>query len=190
MIKTSVLESIHLKQKLLSDAAFVSFISGVSEAVSAAFNNGRKLLIAGNGGSFADAIHLAAEFVGRFREDRKALPAVALGANQSVLTSVANDYSFAGIFSRETEAIGNEGDILLVISTSGNSPNIVQAIHTACEKKIKVFGLTGKTGGVMKDLCECYVVPSDNTARIQEVHIMAGHIICELSELKVMDIRS
>jgi len=147
----------------------------------------KKIFFAGNGGSFSDSFHLAGEFVSRFMFDRDALPALALGGNNSILTAIGNDYSFDNIFSRELDALGYEGDVLIAISTSGNSRNILELIKTAKKKKIQVYGLTGETGGCMKDLCSYICVPSKITARIQEAHIMIGHIICEIVEYKIFE---
>ena len=144
---------------------------------------GNKILICGNGGSAADAQHLAAEFSGRFYTDRHALPAEALHCNTSYLTAVANDYSFDVIYSRLIEGIGIEGDILIGLSTSGNSANILKAFEAARKKRIMTIGFTGSTGGKMKQLSDHLInIPSNDTPRIQESHIMVGHIICELVE--------
>jgi D-sedoheptulose 7-phosphate isomerase len=144
---------------------------------------GGALLVCGNGGSAADAQHIAAELTGRFFHDRKPLPALALHGNTSSLTAIANDYGYDLVFAREVDAHGRAGDVLLAISTSGNSPNILQAIETAREKQMVVIGLTGEGGGKMGDLCDvCVRVPSTSTPRIQECHILIGHTICELLE--------
>jgi D-sedoheptulose 7-phosphate isomerase len=144
---------------------------------------GGVLLACGNGGSAADAQHIAAELTGRFLRDRKPLPALALHGNTSSLTAIANDYGYEQVFAREVGAHGREGDVLLAISTSGNSANIVAAIEAAREKRMVVIGLTGEAGGKMRDLCDvCLCVPSTSTPRIQECHILIGHTICELLE--------
>jgi D-sedoheptulose 7-phosphate isomerase len=144
---------------------------------------GKKILFCGNGGSAADAQHLAAEFSGRFYKDRKALPAEALHCNTSYLTAVGNDYGLEFVYSRLIEGIGNEGDVLVGISTSGNSLNVINAFATAKDKKMKVIALTGKSGGKMKIKCDILInVPSNDTPRIQESHILIGHIICEKVE--------
>ena len=151
----------------------------ITEALSA----GKKILFCGNGGSAADAQHLAAEFSGRFYKDRKALPAEALHCNTSYITAVGNDYGFEFVYSRLIEGIGNEGDVLVGISTSGNSLNIINAFATAKDKKMKVIAFTGKSGGNMKTKCDTLInVPSNDTPRIQESHILIGHIICEKVE--------
>jgi D-sedoheptulose 7-phosphate isomerase len=140
-------------------------------------------LLAGNGGSAADAQHIAAEFVNRFNFDRHGLPAIALTTDTSVLTSIANDYSYDRIFARQLETLGNAGDVFIGISTSGNSRNIVEALKVCKKEEIVTIGLTGSSGGQMKDLCDiCIQVPSDETPRIQEVHSLIGHIVCFIVE--------
>jgi len=147
-----------------------------------ALKKGNKILLCGNGGSAADAQHIAAEFVGRFKKD-SALPAIALTTDTSVLTSIGNDYGFEYIFSRQVEALAKKGDILIAISTSGNSENVIKAIKKAKDKSCKIIALTGKGGGRMKEMGDVnIIIPSDNTPRIQEMHIMIGHMICEVVE--------
>ncbi len=154
-------------------------------AIVDAFRAGNKLLLCGNGGSAADAQHLAAEFTGRFYKDRQGLPAEALHVNTSYLTSVANDYSFDVVYSRMVTGIGNKGDILIGLSTSGNSTNIINALTAAKEKEMITVGFTGEEGGKMKNLCDYLInIPSNDTPRIQESHILIGHIICQLAEEK------
>ena len=154
-----------------------------------AFNNGNKVLFAGNGGSAADAQHLAAEFSGRFYIDRKALPAEALHCNTSYLTAVGNDYSYDVIYARLLEGIGNSGDVIIGLSTSGNSKNIIKAFEVAKQKNITTIGFTGATGGNMKELSDYLInVPSTDTPRIQESHILLGHIICELVEAAIFPV--
>jgi len=148
-----------------------------------ALEKGKKVLIAGNGGSAADAQHFAAELVVRFGEDRQAMPCIALTTDTSVLTACANDYSFDYIFARQIEALGNEGDVFIAISTSGKSKNILEAIKTAKSKGLKVFGLIGRDGGEMKDLCDCVIVRSDDTAIIQEIHEFILHFIARSIEV-------
>lgn len=146
-------------------------------------SNNNKVLLCGNGGSAADAQHIAAEFVGRFMRERRPLPAIALNTNVSVLTAIGNDYGFEEVFARQVNALGAMGDLLIAISTSGKSPNILRAIEAARRKEIIVVGLTGEDGGTMKDFCDvCIRVPSNVTPRIQEMHIIVGHILCELVE--------
>jgi len=154
-----------------------------AEYISKAFKNDRKLMLCGNGGSAADAQHIAAEFVNRFLLDRHPLPAMALTTDTSIITSVANDYSYEEVFSKQIQALGVEGDILLAISTSGNSKNILSAIRTAKEKGIYTVGLMGGDGGNMLTFIDLpMVVESNKTPRVQETHILAGHLICELVE--------
>ena len=154
-----------------------------AECISKAFKNDRKLMLCGNGGSAADAQHIAAEFVNRFLLDRHPLPAMALTTDTSIITSVANDYSYEEVFSKQIQALGVEGDILLAISTSGNSNNILSAITTAKKKGLYTVGLIGGDGGKMITLVDLpLVVESNHTPRIQETHILAGHLICELVE--------
>lgn len=178
--------SIDVKQQILADTAFLQTIEQVTEVVTKAFQNGKKVLFCGNGGSAADAQHLAAEFSGRFYKDRKALPSEALHCNSSYLTAVANDYSYDVIYSRLVEGICEEGDVLIGLSTSGNSKNILNAFEAAKAKKVITIGFTGASGGKMKDAGDYLLnVPSSDTPRIQESHIMVGHIICELVEAKI-----
>ena len=185
-IKTLIQESIDVKQQLLQDANFLQKIEAVVDVITNAFNAGNKVLFCGNGGSAADAQHLAAEFSGRFYKNRKALPAEALHCNTSYLTAVANDYSYDVIYARLVDGIGVKGDILLGFSTSGNSVNIIKAFEVAKERGIVTIGLTGATGGNMKIVSDyLFNVPSTTTPRIQESHILIGHIICELVEQKV-----
>ncbi len=161
----------------------VSLIESAVEVITNAFKNNKKVFFCGNGGSAADAQHLAAEFSGRFYIDRKPLPAEALHCNSSYLTAVANDYSYDLIYARLVEGFANEGDILVGLSTSGNSSNVVKAFEKAREKKVLTVGFTGDTGGKIKELSDfLFNVPSTDTPRIQESHIMIGHIICELVE--------
>ena len=185
-IKRIVSASIDTKQKILNDDAFLKRIENTVDVIVHALEKGNRIWFCGNGGSAADAQHLAAEFSGRFYKDRKALPAEALHCNTSYLTAVANDYSYDVIYSRLIEGITTEGDVLVGLSTSGNSPNILKAFETAREKKLTTVGFTGATGGKMKELSDhLFNVPSTDTPRIQESHIMIGHIICELAEEKL-----
>lgn len=156
-------------------------VSKAAELISSALAAGGRLLIAGNGGSAADAQHIAAELTGRFRRERRPLPAIALHANTSALTAVGNDYGFDHVFARELAAHARPGDVLLAISTGGNSPNILRALETARKLHLIIIGLTGESGGEMRTACDlCLCVPCQSTPRIQEVHIMIGHTICEL----------
>ena len=182
-IKNIIAASIQVKQELLADTALISRLEQVTTIITQAFREGKKVLFCGNGGSAADAQHLAAEFSGRFYKDREALPAEALHTNTSYLTAVANDYSFDVIYSRLVKGIGQKGDVLIGLSTSGNSKNILEAFLTAREKGMITIGFTGATGGKMKECSDFLLnVPSSDTPRIQESHIMLGHIICELVE--------
>lgn len=184
-IKNIISASIETKQLLLKDEKLLNTIEKVVNVIVQAFSDGKRVYFCGNGGSAADAQHLAAEFSGRFYTDRKALPAEALHCNTSYLTAVANDYSFDVIYSRMIDGIGQEGDVLVGLSTSGNSANIVNAFDTARQKKIITVGFTGESGGNLKSLCDYLInIPSTDTPRIQESHIMVGHIICQLVEEK------
>jgi|ERR1700722_6242470 len=184
-IKNIISESVSTKNKILADEKLLSTIEKVTETIVDALKNNHRIYFCGNGGSAADAQHLAAEFSGRFYTDRDALPAEALHCNTSYLTAVANDYSFDVIYSRLIKGIGNEGDVLVGLSTSGNSKNILNAFETAKQKKIITVGLTGESGGKMKTESDYLInVPSIDTPRIQESHIMIGHIICQLVEEK------
>src|SRR5689334_352744 len=185
-VKEIIESSISVKQKILNDEVMLKKICDAVNAITTAFKNGNKVLFCGNGGSAADAQHLAAEFSGRFYKDRTALPSEALHCNTSYLTAVANDYSYDVIYSRIVEGTGIEGDVLVGLSTSGNSPNIVKAFEAAKAKKMITVGFTGETGGKMKDISDyLFNIPSKDTPRIQESHIMIGHIICELVETKL-----
>lgn len=185
-IKKIINASIETKQQLLKDENLLKVIDKVVDAITNAFQSGKKVYFCGNGGSAADAQHLAAEFSGRFYIDRKALPAEALHCNTSYLTAVGNDYSFDVIYSRIIDGVGMPGDVLIGLSTSGNSKNIIKAFESARGKKIITVGLTGASGGQMKSLSDHLInIPSTDTPRIQESHILAGHIICELVEEKI-----
>ncbi|NNF02356.1 MAG: D-sedoheptulose 7-phosphate isomerase [Bacteroidia bacterium] len=182
-IKSIIQESISVKEKLLSDEQLLNTVESIADAIVTCLRNGGKVLFCGNGGSAADAQHLAAELSGRFYVDRDPLFAEALHVNTSYLTAVANDYSYDQIYSRAVKGKGRKGDILIGISTSGNSSNIIKAMDVARELNMINVGLTGESGGKMKDLCDHLVnVPSSDTPRIQECHIVIGHIICQLVE--------
>lgn len=184
-IKKIIQASIETKQKLLLDEKIIGTIDKIVDEITNAFQNGKHLYFCGNGGSAADAQHLAAEFSGRFYTDRKALPAEALHCNTSYLTAVANDYGYDVVYSRIIDGIGHGGDILVGLSTSGNSKNIVKAFEKGREKKIITVGFTGNSGGEMKSYSDYLInIPSTDTPRIQESHIMTGHIICQLVEEK------
>lgn len=183
LIQKSVRESIAVKQAILSDEDFQQKIGLAAEAMIATFTKGGKVLFCGNGGSAADAQHIAAELSGRFYLDRPPLYAEALHVNTSFVTAVANDYGYDDVFARMVEAAGRPGDVLVAISTSGNSPGIVKAIEKAQKQGMTVVGLSGASGGKMAGLCDILLnVPSADTPRIQESHILIGHIICEIVE--------
>jgi D-sedoheptulose 7-phosphate isomerase len=182
-IQTIIEGSIQVKQALLNDQHLVTEIEKIVHAITAAFKKGNAVYFAGNGGSAADAQHLAAEFSGRFYKDRKALPSDALHCNSSYLTAVANDYSYDVIYARLLEGLAKPGDVLVGISTSGNSENIVKAFEMAKSIGVVTVGFTGAAGGKMKPLSDFLInIPSTTTPRIQESHILVGHIICELVE--------
>lgn len=175
--------SIATKKRVLEDESLIQRITQTTEAIVKAFNTGNKVLFCGNGGSAADAQHLAAEFSGRFYTDRDPLPSEALHCNASYMTAVANDYSYDVVYSRLLKGMGKKGDVLVAISTSGNSVNIINALEEARKIGMITVGFTGETGGKMKDLCDILInVPSKDTPRIQESHIMIGHIICQHTE--------
>jgi len=182
-IKNTIKESIKVKQDILSDKDLLGLIYSAAEYCIECFTQGNKILLCGNGGSAADAQHIAAELTGRFQFDRKPLYAEALHVNTSYLTAVANDYHYDKVFSRMVEAVGKSGDVLIALSTSGNSKNVVEAAKQARNQDMIVIGLTGRDGGELLQNSEiCLKVPSNNTARIQESHIMIGHILCEKIE--------
>jgi D-sedoheptulose 7-phosphate isomerase len=182
-IKDIILQSIEVKRQITENPELLKTIVDVAGNCTEAFCEGNKVLFCGNGGSAADAQHLSAELSGRFYYDRHPLPSEALHVNTSYLTAVANDYSYDEVYSRMLHAVGDEGDVLIALSTSGNSPNILKALEAARQLGMITVGMTGETGGKMKDLCDFLInVPSTDTPRIQESHIMIGHIICEMIE--------
>ena len=179
IIEKALRESLEIKENFIRES--ISDIIFLAEKIVFAFTNDRKLLLCGNGGSAADAQHIAAEFVNRFILERPPLPAIAITTDTSIITSIGNDYSFDDIFAKQVKAIGEEGDILLAISTSGNSGNVIAAVKAARSMGIYTVGLTGGDGGRLASLVDmAMVVKSNATARIQEAHILAGHIICQL----------
>lgn len=183
IIKDIIQSSQDLKQQVLQDEKLLAAVQQVINEMITCFRNGGRVLFCGNGGSAADAQHLAAEFSGRFYYDRAPLDSEALHVNTSYLTAVANDYSYDLIYARLVRAKGHKGDVLVGLSTSGNSKNIIEAFKVAEELGMKTVAMTGQTGGLMKDLCNYLVnVPSNDTPRIQEVHILLGHIMCQLVE--------
>ena len=182
-IKDIIRASVDTKSKILEDPSLLSAIAGAADRITSALRNGNRIYFCGNGGSAADAQHLAAELSGRFYTDRPALPAEALHCNTSYLTAVANDYSFEVVYSRIIQGTGRKGDVLVALSTSGNSPNIVQAMLAARDAGMLTVAMTGSTGGKMRDFADVLVnIPSNDTPRIQECHILVGHIICQLVE--------
>ncbi len=182
-IKSEVLASAETKQKILNDEAFLEKIVEVIKASISVYKNNKKILIAGNGGSAADAQHFAAELVGRYGFDRPSLPALALTTDTSNLTAIGNDYGYEYVFSRQLEGMGQEGDLFIGISTSGNSQNILNAFESAKEKGITTVALTGRDGGKMADAADyTLIVPSDATPRIQESHLLIEHMICDAIE--------
>lgn len=183
LIKKQIQRSIAVKQTLLDNEEVLNMIESAVQLVIAAYQNNNKTMVAGNGGSAADAQHIAGELVARFYFDRPGLSSMALSTDTSVITAIGNDYGFERLFSRQIEAHGNNGDVFIGLSTSGNSPNILKALEMCKEKGVKTIGLTGESGGKMADLCDiCIKVPSSETPRIQESHILIGHIICYLVE--------
>lgn len=181
VIKSQLQASCLVKQQLLQDEDSLSLINEAASLCIKALQSGHKILLAGNGGSAADAQHIAAELVGRFETERQALPALALAANSSTMTSIANDYNYDTVYRRQIQALAQAGDVFIGISTSGNSANVVAAIEQCKQQGVLAIGLTGESGGDMLELCDlCLRVPSTNTARIQETHIVIGHIICSL----------
>ncbi len=187
-IQNIVQASISVKAQLLNDVGLLKTIEEVTTLIINTFKSGNKVLFCGNGGSAADAQHLAAEFSGRFYKDRKPLPSEALHCNTSYLTAVANDYGYDHVYSRMVLGSGKEGDVLVGLSTSGNSVNITKALQTASEIGMITVGFTGEGGGKMKGYCNYLLdIPSKDTPRIQEAHIMIGHIICQLVEEQYFD---
>ena len=182
-IKDYIKSSIDVKNSILSDPKIISEIENAAKLIITAYNNGKKVLTAGNGGSAGDAQHIAAEFVSKFFAERPALSAIALTTNTSILTSVGNDYDHKLVFARQIQAHGQKGDVLIAISTSGKSPNIIKAVEEAKKHNLLVIGLTGKNITEMDKFCDVILkVPSSITPTIQESHIMIAHIICALVE--------
>jgi D-sedoheptulose 7-phosphate isomerase len=179
-IKSDILEHIEVAQKVL---ALENDILKAGQLCKAAILRGHKILIAGNGGSAADAQHIAAEFVGRYEKDRPSMAAIALTVDTSALTAISNDYGFEAVFSRQIEGLGQKKDVFIGISTSGNSKNIIKAVQSARQKGLKIILLLGKDGGILRGQGDVdLIVPSERTARIQEMHILIGHVICSFVE--------
>lgn len=183
IVLNQITSSIAVKQGILGDTSLVDQIVQCASTVTLAYKAGKKTLLAGNGGSAADAQHIAGEFVSRFYFDRPGIPSIALTTDTSILTAIGNDYGYEKLFARQLQALGSPGDVFIGISTSGNSPNILTALDMCREIGITSIGLTGITGGKMAELCDiCIKVPSSETPRIQESHILIGHIICCIVE--------
>jgi D-sedoheptulose 7-phosphate isomerase len=182
IISDQIKASIEVKFALMEDGRIISQIEELAKMCILTLKSGGKIIFAGNGGSFADAQHLSAELTSHFLFDRPPLASIALGTNSSSITAIGNDYGYDKIFSRELAANAKQGDMFIPISTSGNSPNIIHAIATAKEIGIPIIALTGQGGGGIKTMCECLCIPSMDTARIQECHIMIGHILCGIIE--------
>ncbi len=174
-------ESIAVKEKFIQ--GHLDAVVEVSRAIASAFNEGNKLILFGNGGSSADASHIAAEFVNRFKRERPGLPAIALNTDMAIITSIANDYDYSEVFSRQLKSLAAEGDVVIAITTSGHSPNVIKALDVAKKKKLKTIIFTGAKGEKLTSKASySFVVPSDNTPRIQETHITLGHVICLMVE--------
>jgi D-sedoheptulose 7-phosphate isomerase len=185
-IRASIRASIAVKTYLLEDEVIVQQLSDVAWKIVDSIRSGGKVILMGNGGSAADAQHLAAELTGRYLLDRTPWPALCLHGNSSAVTSIANDYGYELVFARQLEALGKAGDVAIGLSTSGNSGNVLRALEVARKKGMLTIGMTGRSGGKMADLTEqCIRVPSDETPRIQECHILLGHVICELVEKRM-----
>jgi len=188
-ISSIVAESLELKRRFFAKSA--EDIQRAAEIIAGALKGGGKLLVFGNGGSAADAQHIAGEMVNRFLQQRRALPAIALTTDGGVLTCIANDTGFERIFARQIEALGQKGDVCLAITTSGNSPNVIAACNQAREHQMTVIGLLGRDGGPVATLCDlALVVPSNDTQRIQETHNLVGHILCELVESSLFPVQN
>ncbi|WP_071627150.1 D-sedoheptulose 7-phosphate isomerase [Poseidonibacter lekithochrous] len=182
-ISSQIKKSIMVKEQLLNNSELMDLILKVSLEAVAVYNNGNKTLIAGNGGSAADAQHIAGEFVSKFYFDRPGIPSLALTTDTSIITAIGNDYGYKKLFARQIQANGVSGDMFIGISTSGNSENLIEALIECKEKGIISVGLTGESGGKMAELCDyCIKVPSVETPRVQETHILIGHIICAIVE--------
>jgi D-sedoheptulose 7-phosphate isomerase len=184
-IKDEISASIDVKVLLKADDSLIARIATLAEECAAALRLGGKIMFCGNGGSFADAQHLSAEFTSRFLFDRAPLASLVLGANSSAMSAIGNDYGYDQVFSREVKAIGQSKDVLIAISTSGNSENVISAIAAASELGIRAVVLTGKSGGKLQSMVDCFNIPSNDTARIQECHILVGHMICGMVEAEM-----
>ncbi|GAI85721.1 unnamed protein product [marine sediment metagenome] len=186
IIEEHLRKSMKLKTEILNDLSLLTMIKKMSLAIIEAYQNKKKLILFGNGGSAADAQHIAAELVNKFELERIALPAIAFTTDTSILTSIANDYDYSKVFARQAEALAEEGDVVIGISTSGTSLSVIKGIEVAKEKGAKTIGLTGKNGGELAKIVDLVLkVPSNDTPRIQEAHITILHIICDLIEKKL-----
>ena len=185
-IKNQIKSSYETKQKIYDNEPFLDIVADVAARCVAVYKNGKKTILAGNGGSAADAQHIAAELVGRYGFDRPSLPSLALTTDSSNLTAIGNDYGYDKVFSRQLEGMGQEGDLFIGISTSGNSANIINAFLSAKEKGITTVALTGRDGGKMAQMADIsIIIPSNDTPRIQESHILIGHILCDIIEKEI-----
>jgi D-sedoheptulose 7-phosphate isomerase len=185
-VKGRIQESVAVKEALLRDGELIRLVAEVGRSLAEALRAGHRAFLFGNGGSAADAQHIAAELVGRYKLERPGLPVVALTVNTSCLTAIGNDYSFEAIFARQVEALGSAGDVAIAISTTGNSLNVVLAIEAAQRKGMASVGLTGYQGGQLKGVVDrCICVPSEDTPRVQEAHILIGHILSEIVETEL-----
>ena len=187
LVQKRVEESISVKTALFVDQNALRQIVKVAQQCAKSLKQGGKIILAGNGGSFGDAQHISAEFTSKLMRDRIPLASIALGTNASAISAIGNDYGYEHVFARELQSIGSPNDVVILISTSGNSQNILLAAKVAVENNISVFGLTGQHGGQLAQLCECVTVPSSETARIQECHILIGHIIVEIAEMSFVE---
>lgn len=188
-IEKIIQNSIEIKQKILVNKNILNQIELLADLCIHALRVNGKIIFCGNGGSFADAQHLSAEFTSKFLFDRAPLASLVLGANNSAISAIGNDFGYDQVFAREIDCVTNENDVFIPISTSGNSLNIINAIEKAKSKSIKVMALTGESGGKLIKMCDCIRVPSTDTARIQEAHILIGHIVCELVEYEMFSKR-
>lgn len=182
-IVAQIQETQHVMSAMLGDEALLACVEASAKACITALSNGSKILLAGNGGSAADAQHIAGEFVSRFAFDRPGLPAIALTTDTSILTAIGNDYGYEKLFARQVQAHARQGDVFIAYSTSGKSPNVIAALQEAKNRGVVCIGMTGNRGGPMKELCDHYLdVPSEDTPKIQEGHALLGHILCGLIE--------
>lgn len=187
-IQNQIKESINIKQHILSNNVILNLIQSITTEIIKAYKNGNKTILAGNGGSAADAQHISAEFVGKFYFDRPALSSIALTVNSSIITAIGNDYGYENIFSRQIQANGMEGDVFIGITTSGNSQSIIEAFKECKKRGIITVCFTGENANISSSICDyCIKIPSTDTPRIQESHILIGHIICALTEKTIFE---